>query len=602
TATRFGYDARQRRVVKAGPNETTIYVDNLYERMTTSTRTTHLYHVLAPTGPIATIQRSIGLPGTDEIRFVLADRLGSARTIIDSDGKVVARQRFTAFGKRETALDPGAGHRGFTGHEHDPDLGLVNMRGRMYDPAIGRFLSIDPILHTPFASQGTNAYSYVYNNPLSFRDPSGLSPDNVQVVDFSDCPTVIVAGADEIPDQPCPPKSGSSGNGASASGTSSSQGTTGSGNRTQPGSAETTAHQPGATGTGDGEPGGGHSDPSTASGRPDGSPHGVSYGKAGGAEEVPLFAGIGLFNTALGRWLSSFKVKASTKAALDGASILAAVFTGVTSFVAKLAKKAVRAGTKALGGAFRRFKRPGGARRGLRGCFVAGTLVETEVGSLPIEQIREGDLVLARDEENGTVGYQRVSATFVREGIEIYELTVNAGCGATELLETTAEHPFWVVDRGWVDVADLGVGDELLDASGGALTVSRIVATGRTETVHNIEVEGYHTYFVGELKTWVHNKAALNPKILKQIEKAGLPQTGDIPFRPATVLNKKGNPIIKKAEITYGPKAGKKGYVDQEGRIWIRDRAHGNHADHWDVQIDGGQSYINVGMNGNFSH
>ncbi|MCG8419741.1 MAG: hypothetical protein MJE77_17550, partial [Proteobacteria bacterium] len=148
------------------------------------------------------------------------------------------------------------------------------------------------------------------------------------------------------------------------SGTSSSQGTTGAGNRTQPGSAETTAHQPGAAGTGDGAPGGGHSDPSTAPGRPGGSPHGVSYGKQGGVKEVPLFAGIGLFNTALGRWLSSFKVKASTKAALDGASILAAVFTGVTSFVAKLAKKAVRAGTKALGGAFRRFRRPGAARGG----------------------------------------------------------------------------------------------------------------------------------------------------------------------------------------------------------------------------------------------
>ncbi|MCG8420235.1 MAG: hypothetical protein MJE77_20070, partial [Proteobacteria bacterium] len=242
---------------------------------------------------------------------------------------------------------------------------------------IGRFLSIDPILHTPFASQGTNAYSYVYNNPLSFRDPSGLSPDNVRVIDFSDCPTVIVAGADEVPDQPCPPKSGPSGNGASSS--TSSQGTTGAGNRTQPGSAETTAHQPGAAGTSDGELGGGHSDPSTAPGRPGGSPHGVSYGKKGGAEEVPLFAGIGLFNTALGRWLSSFKVKASTKAALDGASILAAVFTGVTSFVAKLAKKAVRAGTKALGGAFRRFRRPSASRGGggpaVRSVYSDGTRV-----------------------------------------------------------------------------------------------------------------------------------------------------------------------------------------------------------------------------------
>ncbi|MCG8416475.1 MAG: hypothetical protein MJE77_00870, partial [Proteobacteria bacterium] len=186
-------------------------------------------------------------------------------------------------------------------------------------------------------------------------------------------------GVGEVRDEPCQPISGPSGNGTSTSGTNS-PGTKGAGDRTQPGSAKTTAHQPGAAGTGDGELGGGYSDPNTTPGRPGGSPHGVSYGKAGGAEEVPLFAGIGLFNTALGRWLSSFKVKASTKAALDGASILAAVFTGVTSFVAKLAKKAVHAGTKALGGAFRRF-RPPGAARGAPKLLTAGRQVQAAFGA-----------------------------------------------------------------------------------------------------------------------------------------------------------------------------------------------------------------------------
>ncbi|MCG8425510.1 MAG: toxin glutamine deamidase domain-containing protein [Proteobacteria bacterium] len=469
TATRFGYDAREQRVVKAGSNGTTIYVDNLYERTTTSAGTTHLYHVMAPTGHIATIRRSTGLPETDETRFLLADRLGSARTITDSDGNVVVRQRFTAFGKRETALDASAGNRGFTGHEHDQDLGLglVNMRGRMYDPAIGRFLSIDPILHTPFATQGTNAYSYVYNNPLSFRDPSGLSPDKVKVIDFSDCPTVIVAGADEVPDEPCPPKSGPSGNGASASGTSGSQGTTGSGHRTRPGSAETTAHQPGAAGTGDGEPGGGHGHPSTATGRPGGSPHGVSYGKEGSAENVPLFAGLGLFNTALGKWLSSFKVKASTKAALDGASLLAAVFTGVTSFVAKLAQKAVRAGAKALGGAFRRFRRPSASRgvagsgrplatainplRGTTNCVNCAVALDATlagrwaqaVNSRPVKSLSQIPKIF------GKTGFD---ASFSSLG-GVRTALANAGAGARGVvvgMNGSAGHAFNVVNKGGV--------------------------------------------------------------------------------------------------------------------------------------------------------
>jgi RHS repeat-associated protein len=62
---------------------------------------------------------------------------------------------------------------GFTAQEEDTALALINMRGRMYDPSIGRFLTVDP--RTDGTSQGLNAYSYVANNPLSFTDPSGFA-------------------------------------------------------------------------------------------------------------------------------------------------------------------------------------------------------------------------------------------------------------------------------------------------------------------------------------------------------------------------------------------------------------------------------------------
>jgi len=73
----------------------------------------------------------------------------------------------------------------------------------------------------------------------------------------------------------------------------------------------------------------------------------------------------------------------------------------------------------------------------------------------------------------------------------------------------------------------------------------------------------------------------------KQIRKAGLPTSGSMPFIPALDKNKKGMPIIKKATIQHGPRKGKKGYVDSQGKIWIRDRAHGKYPDHWDVQENG---------------
>ena len=43
----------------------------------------------------------------------------------------------------------------------------------MYDPELGRFMSADPFVQAPYNSQSYNRYSYVFNNPLSFTDPSG---------------------------------------------------------------------------------------------------------------------------------------------------------------------------------------------------------------------------------------------------------------------------------------------------------------------------------------------------------------------------------------------------------------------------------------------
>jgi hypothetical protein len=49
------------------------------------------------------------------------------------------------------------------------------MNGRVYDPALGRFLSPDPVVQAPYDTQGQNRYAYVRNNPLRYTDPSGYS-------------------------------------------------------------------------------------------------------------------------------------------------------------------------------------------------------------------------------------------------------------------------------------------------------------------------------------------------------------------------------------------------------------------------------------------
>lgn len=59
--------------------------------------------------------------------------------------------------------------------------------------------------------------------------------------------------------------------------------------------------------------------------------------------------------------------------------------------------------------------------------------------------------------------------------------------------------------------------------------------------------------------------------------------------------------MIARKAVSKGPKRGLIGHVDIHGRVWIKDRAHGNVPDHWDVQLDDGNDYIRVGLDGNLT-
>ena len=61
--------------------------------------------------------------------------------------------------------------RGFTGHEHVDEMGIIHMNGRIYDALLGRFLQADPFVED---ATTLNRYTYVHNNPLSLTDPSGF--------------------------------------------------------------------------------------------------------------------------------------------------------------------------------------------------------------------------------------------------------------------------------------------------------------------------------------------------------------------------------------------------------------------------------------------
>ena len=129
--------------------------------------------------------------GTNVFRaeYYHEDALNSVEVITDSVGRIMRRFHYDAFGYRHnvTALgfDDGALMRpdnpfntymvrGFTGHEHLDELGLIHMNGRVYDTLLRRFLSADPHIQAPLDTQSYNRYSYVKNNPLKYTDPSGF--------------------------------------------------------------------------------------------------------------------------------------------------------------------------------------------------------------------------------------------------------------------------------------------------------------------------------------------------------------------------------------------------------------------------------------------
>jgi RHS repeat-associated protein len=113
--------------------------------------------------------------------YFVKDHLGSIAVIVNGAGVVHERLAYDAWGKRRhpNGTDDAANiltasaTRGFTGHEMIDEMDLVNMNGRVYDPALGRFLSADPFIHDVTNSQDLNRYSYVHNNPLSYTDMNG---------------------------------------------------------------------------------------------------------------------------------------------------------------------------------------------------------------------------------------------------------------------------------------------------------------------------------------------------------------------------------------------------------------------------------------------
>jgi RHS repeat-associated protein len=208
--TELFYDALGQRVRKrAFGSAETVTFDELYERRRLGNDTKHTFYVRAGGALVAVVERSMQgtvVTGTTT-RYVHANHQGSVDVVTNASGAVLQQRSYDPFGRaRNPAWSTGAPpqgaallRRGFTEHEHDDEFGLVNMRGRTYDPRLGRFLQADPFVPQPLNGQSYNRYSYVLNSPPNRVDPSGyLDCANETCPKNDQLPGGVVLGADGV--------------------------------------------------------------------------------------------------------------------------------------------------------------------------------------------------------------------------------------------------------------------------------------------------------------------------------------------------------------------------------------------------------------------
>ena len=416
------------------------------------------------------VLKSQGLNGkVADIQYLHHDHLGSTETITDATGGVLQNLAFDPFGGARTSnwedLDTintqnpdwaeialNNTSTGFTGHEMLADFNLIHMGGRLYDPQVGRMMSADPYIQAPYFDQSFNRYSYVWNNPLSMIDPSGYCGMGMTIYgngnSFSwtlPCTSSDVSDVDMFGGQNNSGSGGggyvgvAGGNGSEFLGTQNS-GTSGGFTYSSSGgyptynapapnfneSNQSSSYCFGCEGSSSSAP-----PPQPVPTKAETILDKVQFSAdLLASSEIPFISqGAGVLNAMTyavrGQW------------GMAGSSVVGLIpGFGAVADAGRLSAWAA----KGLGKAKSSLK-----TMGKTCCFVAGTLVLTSNGHANIEDLEVGDKVLAQNTATGEVAYKPITERFVEKNRPIYEIKVVNAQGEITAMETTDDHPFYVL-------------------------------------------------------------------------------------------------------------------------------------------------------------
>jgi len=133
--------------------------------------------------------------------------------------------------------------------------------------------------------------------------------------------------------------------------------------------------------------------------------------------------------------------------------------------------------------------------------FTAETIVHTQRGLIAIFEVQIGDMVWSFEEETGEQQWNEI--THLIQGDQEHNLVFLA-LENGETIEVTGEHPFYIVDEGWVAAEDL-TQSSVLTLKDGNVKIFSVEREQRTVTVYNLVVANAHTYYIGEKGILVHN-------------------------------------------------------------------------------------------------
>jgi RHS repeat-associated protein len=184
--TTYGYDWAGNRVLQTGTSTTTIYPFKWYS-IASSTGTgakfsTSTEYVFNGDTLVSTIDQQMAsgvATGSPKTLYIHPDHLGSTNVVTDASGTVAQTLDFYPYGATRISDGTGANEkRKFIGQFGD-DSGLSYLQNRYYDPSRGQFLTEDPIFWNQKQNlrdpQSLNSYSYAEDNPITSKDPDGLT-------------------------------------------------------------------------------------------------------------------------------------------------------------------------------------------------------------------------------------------------------------------------------------------------------------------------------------------------------------------------------------------------------------------------------------------